>query len=55
MARLALKIQKDAPRDRSVPEGWVIPSSYTTALDTVSICIFLGDADHAPHVIADIS
>ncbi|KAF8490081.1 hypothetical protein F5888DRAFT_1796030 [Russula emetica] len=37
MARLALEIQKNAPRDPSVHAGWVIPSSYITALDTVQL------------------
>jgi hypothetical protein len=51
MARLALEIQKNAPRDPLVPAGWVIPSSYTTALDTVSTCVFLVDTDDERHFL----
>ncbi|KAI0253470.1 hypothetical protein BJV78DRAFT_212142 [Lactifluus subvellereus] len=43
MANLALKIQKDAARSHTVPGATNIPSSFTTALDTVHLTsIFLG-------------
>jgi hypothetical protein len=55
MARLALEIQKNAPQDPSVPTGRDIPSSYITALNTVSTCIILADIYDVPHLIADIT
>jgi hypothetical protein len=36
MAQLALEIQNNAPRDPLLPAESIIPSSFTTALDTVS-------------------
>ncbi len=36
MAQLALEIQNNAPLDPLLPANSIIPSSYTTALDTVS-------------------
>jgi len=36
MARLALKIQRKAPPDPLFPVTASIPSSFTSALDTVS-------------------
>lgn len=53
MARLALEIQKNVPRDPSGRVDWVFPSSYTTAPDTVST--FLADTVNVPHLIADIT
>jgi len=55
MARLALEIQNNAPRDPLVPVGWAIPSSFTTALDTVSTCVFLVDTDDERHFLANIT
>ena len=52
MAQLALEIQNDAPQDPLLPAASVIPSSYTTALDTVSFCVLVGD--EGPHLIADV-
>jgi hypothetical protein len=43
MARLAREIQNNAPQDPLLPAAMVIPSSYTTALDTVSTCVVLAD------------
>jgi hypothetical protein len=53
MAQLALEIQNNAPQDRLLPAASVIPSSYTTALDTVSTCVLL--TDEGLHPIADDS
>jgi hypothetical protein len=53
MAQLALEIQDNAPRDPLLPAASVIPSSYTTALDTVSTGVF--PADEGLHLIADCS
>jgi hypothetical protein len=46
MAQLALEIQDNAPQDPLLPAAWAIPSSYTTALDTVSTCVVLSDKKH---------
>ena len=53
MAQLALEIQDNAPQDPLLPAASVIPSSYTTALDTVSTCVFFGD--EGPRLVADVS
>jgi len=46
MAQLALEIQNNAPHDPLLPAGPVIPSSFTTALDTVQLAeTFLGFAE----------
>ncbi|KAF8490260.1 hypothetical protein F5888DRAFT_1133448 [Russula emetica] len=37
MAQLALEIQNNAPRDPLLPAESIIPSSFTTALDTVRL------------------
>lgn len=52
MAQLALEIQNSAPQDPLLPAASVIPSSYTTALDTVRFCV-LGIGDEGPHLIAN--
>jgi hypothetical protein len=36
MAQLALDMQNNAPRDPLLPDTASVPSSFTTALDTVS-------------------
>lgn len=43
MAQLALEIQNNAPRDPLLPAESTIPSSFTTALDTVSTHVLLAD------------
>jgi hypothetical protein len=53
MAHLALEIQNNAPQDPLLPAASVIPSSFTTALDTVSTYVF--PADEGPHLIPDVS
>jgi hypothetical protein len=53
MAQLALEIQNNAPQDPLLPVVSVIPSSYATALDTVSTCVF--PENEGPHLIADSS
>ncbi|KAH9963060.1 hypothetical protein BJV74DRAFT_880022 [Russula compacta] len=46
MARLALEIQNNAPHDPLLPAASVIPSTFTTALDTVQLAeTFLGFAE----------
>ncbi|KAI0250890.1 CHAT domain-containing protein [Lactifluus subvellereus] len=45
MANLALKIQKDAARSRTVPEAANIPSTFTTALDTVHLTTYITHFD----------
>jgi hypothetical protein len=37
MAQLALEIQNNAPHDPLLPAAASIPSSFNTALDTVSV------------------
>jgi hypothetical protein len=51
MAQLALEIQNNAPRDPLLPAESTIPSSFTTALCTVSYLQTGG----SPHSIADFS
>jgi hypothetical protein len=43
MAQLALEIQDNAPHDPLLPAASVVPSSYSTALDTVSTFATLAD------------
>lgn len=52
MAQLALEIQNNAPHDPFIPATSVIPSSFTSALDTVSTFATL--ADEKRPSIADI-
>jgi len=52
MAQLALEIQNNAPHDPLLPADSMIPSSFSTALDTVSTFATL--ADKKRHSIADI-
>jgi len=37
MAQIALEVQNNAPHDPLLPAGANVPSSYTEALDTVSL------------------
>jgi len=43
MAQLALEVQNNAPHDSLLPADSVIPSSFTTAVDTVNTCAILSD------------
>jgi hypothetical protein len=52
MAQLALEIQNNAPHDPLLPAASMIPSSFSTALDTVST--FAPLADEKQRSIANI-
>jgi hypothetical protein len=46
MADLALEVQNNAPRDLLLPAAATVPSSFATALDTVSTMAFGSDIIH---------